>query len=190
MLTSYDGRPLSWGLTGGVSIADFYGDDVGGTETKAGFTGGIFFNYRVSDYFSIQPEALYTMKGSEVNSGIYGQERTTEYELGYIEIPVLLKLHIPNQNIITPNIYAGPNVAFNVNGDANDRDIDDDLKDVDFGLSFGGGVDFMIAKRRADFIQKIFLDARCTLGLVDVFDVAGDPEAKNGVFNITAGVGF
>lgn len=173
--------PVDWGVTAGVSIADMWGDDVGGTSAQAGFTGGLFLNYRTHPLFSIQPEMLFSMKNSEVSTGVHGESGTTEYEFGYLEIPVLLKGHIPTNGAIRPNLYVGPSLAFKLYGDANGDDLDDDLKSTDFGFAFGAGI---------DIYQRINLDARYTLGIVDIFDVPGDPSAKNGVFNITLGYGF
>lgn len=173
--------PLTWGITGGVTVSDLWGDDVGATSTRAGFTGGLFMNYRTSPFFSVQPELLFTMKNIETKSGVLSENSTTDYDFGYLEIPVLLKGHIPTQGMVKPNIYAGPSLAFKLYGDANDNDLDDDLRGVDFGFAFGGGIDIG---------QRVNLDARYTLGVVDVFDVPSDPSAKNGSFAVTLGIGF
>lgn len=173
--------PLTWGITGGMTISDMWGDDVGSTSTRAGFTGGLFLNYRTNPFFSVQPELLFSMKNIETSSGIIGQDVTTEYDFGYLEIPVLLKAHLPTGGMISPNLYAGPSLAFKLYGDANDTDLDDNLRGVDFGFAFGGGIDIG---------QRLNIDARYTLGVVDVFDVPTDPSAKNGSFAVTLGIGF
>lgn len=179
--TSHPLSPMKWGVTAGVSIADMWGDDIGGTSAQAGFTGGLFLNYRAHPFFSLQPEIRFTSKNSEVASGMLGEEATTDYEFGYLEIPVLLKGHIPTGSLVSPNIYAGPSLAFKLYGDANDTDLDDNLKETDFGFAFGTGI---------DIYQNINLDARYTLGIVNVFDVPNDPSAKNGTFNVTLGYAF
>lgn len=88
-------------------------------------------------------------------------------------------------------IEAGPQVGFSLYGDSNDRDIDNDqLKDAEFALAFGGGVDFPVASSSANFIQTVGLDLRYTLGLTDVFDVPGASEAKNQAFIGAVTIGF
>lgn len=182
--------PLSWGLKGGINLATFYGDDVNDTEIATGFNGGLFFNYAFSARLSLQPEMLFSMKGAELDNSVSGEETTTDYELGYLEVPVLFKYHLVTGNILHPNILVGPAVGFKLFGDANDRNIDDEIQDAEFGLTFGGGLDAEVASSPTDFIQTVGLDLRYTLGLTDVFDIAGEPSAKNRVFTIALAVGF
>jgi len=174
-------NPLTWGITSGITISDLWGDDVGGTTVRAGYTGGLFANYRLHPNFSIQPEAMFTMKYSQVDKGVLGEGTKTDYDLGYLEFPVLLKVHIPNTSNVTPNIYAGPALSFKLFGEADGNDLKSRHNSVDFGLAFGGGL---------DIFRTLHLDFRYTLGLVDVFDVPADPEARNGTFSIALGYGF
>lgn len=189
-LQAQDYRPVNWGLKAGINAADMYGDDVGGTSAIAGFSGGAWLNFRLAEYFSLQPEVLFSTKGSDVNTGLLGEAETTEYRFGYLEIPVLAKLHVPTGGNLEPNLYAGPELGFTLYGDANDIEIDDQMADAEFGLVFGGGLDLNVAQSSADFLQTIGLDLRYTLGLTDTFDVTGDPNAKNGAFTAAISFGF
>lgn len=182
--------PLHWGVKAGINVSTMYGDDVNDVEALAGFNGGIYFNYRFTRNWSLQPEVLFSMKGVETNNSISGQAGKTEYELGYLSIPVLAKYHFATGSNIDPSLYFGPQLGFGLYGDANDREIDDSLADAEFGLAFGGGVDLLTATQPSDLIQRVGLDLRYTLGLTDTFDVTGDPEAKNGVFSAVFSLGF
>lgn len=168
--------PITFGVNTGLTVSDIWGDDVGGTDVRAGFTGGLFMNYRFNPNFSIQPEANFVMKHSQVDAGVLGENEKTKYLFNYLEIPVLLKGHLPTGSVVTPNIYAGPALAFNLSDD----DVED-LRSVDFGFAFGGGF---------DIYHTIMLDLRYTLGVVDIFDVPAEPSAKNGTFAVTLGIGF
>ncbi len=179
--TTHHMNPVSWGINSGITISDLWGDDVGGTTVRAGYTGGLFLNYRVNQHFSIQPEANFTMKYSQADRGVLGEGMKTDYDLGYLEIPVLFKAHLPNTSAVTPNIYAGPALAFKLYGEADGQDLKSRHNSVDFALAFGGGI---------DVFRTLHLDFRYTLGLVDVFDVPTDPEARNGTFSIALGYGF
>lgn len=181
---------LSWGLKGGVNAATLYGDAVDDAETRAGFNGGIYLNYKFAGPWALQPEVLFSMKGADLDNGITGQPGSTEYELAYLEIPVLVKYYIPAGTMLKPNLYAGPEVGFNLYGDANGSDIDDSMEDAEFGLAFGGGLDFVVGSAPTDLIRTVGLDLRYTLGLTNVFDVPGDPDAKNGAFTAVLGIGF
>ena len=169
-------KPITFGVNAGLSVSDLWGDDVGGTDVRAGLTGGLFMNYRFNPYFSIQPEANFVMKHSQVDAGVLGENEKTKYLFNYLEIPVLLKGHLYSESALTPNFYAGPALAFNLSDD----DVDD-LRSVDFGFAFGGGF---------DIYRTIMLDLRYTLGVVDIFDVNAEPSAKNGSFAVTLGIGF
>ncbi|WP_138430534.1 porin family protein [Fodinibius saliphilus] len=182
--------PLHWGAKAGVNVSSLYGDAVDDVEALAGFNGGLYLNYRFSKSWSLQPEVLFSMKGGETKNSLSGQAITTEYELGYLSIPVLAKYHFTTNLNIEPSIYFGPQLGFGLYGDANGREIDDSLADAEFGLAFGGGIDLLTAKQSTDLIQRVGLDLRYTLGLTDTFDVSGDPEAKNGVFSAVFAVGF
>lgn len=180
--------PLTWGVKAGVNAADLYGDDVSSSDTRAGFNGGLFVNYRFSKMFGVQPEVLFTQKGGDLSNGL-AENGTTEYSLNYLEIPVLAKFYIPTNSMLEPNIYVGPKVGFNLSGEANDTDIDDDLKNADFGLAFGAGLDFNMGPKR-NMLKTVGLDVRYTLGLTDTFDLPNEPDVKNSVFTAAVTLGF
>ncbi len=188
---SLQDQPLRWGLKGGVNVTTMYGDQVHGPAARAGFTGGLFLNYRFTPNWSIQPEVLFSIKGADLDQGVIGETGSADYELGYLEIPVLAKYTFETNSIAKPYLNAGPQVGFSLYGDSNGRDIKrDQLKDAEFALAFGGGVDFVVASSPSDFIKTVGLDLRYTLGLTDTFDVPGDPETKNHAFIGAITIGF
>lgn len=187
---TYPKEPLTWGVKAGTNIADFYGNGVQNSDTRTAFSGGIFFNYRFHDYWALQPEVLFSAKGADLATGITGENSPVKYELGYLDVPVLAKFYIPTGSAFSPNLYAGSNVGFKLYGDANERDIDEELKTVDFGIAFGAGLDVNISSRPADLIRTVGLDLRYTLGLTDLFDTSEEPSASNGVFLAALFLGF
>jgi uncharacterized caspase-like protein len=59
-------RGLTGGLKAAVSGATFYGDDVDDSFYLApGFCAGGFITYRINDTLAIQPEIMFTMKGTK-----------------------------------------------------------------------------------------------------------------------------
>ncbi len=181
-------QSLTYGLKGGLNVAHMYGDAIGDQEARVRFGGGAFLTYRMSEYFAIQPEVLLTVKGGDVTPGVIDEAGETTYELGYLEVPVLAKLYVPTDGRIQPNLFAGPVLDVKLAGEADGRDLDDALKETDFGLAFGGGLDFLLPVGRG--LKTVTLDARYTLGLVEVFDVPGEPEARNGAFTVMLGLGL
>src|SRR5690625_2334816 len=180
---SQDDAPLNWGIKGGVNVATMYGDQVDNADVRAGFTGGLFLNYRFTRNWSIRPEVLFSMKGADLDQGLTGENGGADYELGYLEIPILAKYTFTTNSMVKPYLNLGPQVGFTLYGNSNGQDLNNDqLKDAEFALAAGGGIDLAVAGSPSDFIQTVGLDLRYTLGLTDAFDVSGDPEARNHAF--------
>lgn len=183
-------EPFTWGIKAGVNVSDFYGDDADNSDVRAGFSGGLLFNYRFNSYWAIQPEVLFNIKGADLDTGLAGENGPAEYEFGYLNVPVLAKFYIPTGSALTPNLFAGPEVGFKLYGESNDSDIDDELKDAEFGIAFGAGLDLSTGSNPANLIRTVGLDLRYSLGLTDVFDTPQEPEARNGVFQAALLLGF
>jgi len=115
-------KPLTYGVKGGVSFNHFLGDIPINLDSKiyTGFTAGIFVNYKVSDKFSIQPEILYSVKGSNFEEFDYSFEdlQILNFNLDlyiktdWIEIPILGMYHI-NEDL---TLFGGPFIGFYLNG--------------------------------------------------------------------------
>jgi hypothetical protein len=69
-------------------------------------------------------------------------------------------------------------------GNVSDEGDIDDVKATDFGLIFGGGLDFWAP------LGKIMLDARYTMGLTTVYESDIDLDMRNSVFSLTLGYCF
>lgn len=139
----------SVGIKGGVNFTNLYTEDVDDNNVLTSFNAGLFANFPVSNSVSLQPELLYSRKGSELVYDNVFASGTTKLKLNYLELPVLLKLNVtPNFNI-----HLGPYVAYLLDGKATnetdsgsfdfEENIDnDDLNKWDYGLSAGVGFDF------------------------------------------------
>lgn len=187
---TYQNESLTWGVKAGLNISDLYGDDAKDSDVKAGFSGGLFFNYHLNNYWSIQPEVLFSTKGADLESGLTGENGPAEYEFGYLTIPVLAKFYIPAGSTLSPNFYAGPEVGFKLYADSNDNDINDELKTAEFAIAFGAGLDFNLTSDPTNFIRNAGIDLRYSLGLTDVFDTPLEPEARNGALLVALFFGF
>ncbi|MBJ6143873.1 porin family protein [Hymenobacter sp. BT559] len=85
------------GLKGGFNLSTFSGEASKGSEYKAGFAAGPYVNFGVSDNFSIQPEFLYSQKGSSVDNFAYGSpsaNTTLKNTLGYLDVPIMFRYNI------------------------------------------------------------------------------------------------
>ena len=84
------------------------GKDITGASNKTGFDGGAYVAIPLSPQFDVQPELLYTRKGVKLsNTGV-----NADVTLGYIEIPVLARVNFTSSSGVTPQLYAGPAIAF------------------------------------------------------------------------------
>jgi hypothetical protein len=177
---------ISAGLRAGLNVATLYGDDVSEAGARTGFSGGLFLTYSLTPIVAIQPEILFSAKGAEIDRDGFSPmgvgER--EYTFGYLELPMLARVNVPLRSAARPYLIAGPALAIKLYGDLDEEDLGESLKGSDLGVVVGGGLDVGLGARR------VVLDARYTFGLNDVFDVVGDPEAKNGALTISVGVGL
>ncbi len=93
-----------------------------------------------------------------------------------------------------PYIMAGPTIGFNLSAkqkitlgsDSDEEDIKDDISSTDFGLGFGGGVNFHTGN------NSIFVEVRYNIGLTNINDDSDDPdtEIKTKGIKIFAGIIF
>lgn len=158
---------------------------------------GGFFSVNLSKILAVQPEVYYVKKGVNFTE----ENEFTSMEFTYFEIPVLFKLKIITRGKIKPGIFLGPYLAFNTKamafeeeyGITTEIDMEDFAKSTDYGLVFGGCVEYQLGTR------KLILDIRCNLGLVNVVKnlntltsgtLSDDDYVKNFSFTIMIGLGF
>ena len=185
---------VNFGIKGGVNIANISFDDFDDNDPRTGFTIGAVLDIG----FPMVPVGLetglyYSQKGttfsiSETVEGMtFAQDATTK--LDYLKIPVLAKMNFGPPGPFSPHFVAGPYAAFilnaeqetTTNGLSGTVDISDDVESMDFGLIFGLGADFNL------MVTKINVQARYSLGLMDIFE---DTGSKNRVLSIVAGLSF
>ncbi|MCP4684842.1 MAG: PorT family protein [bacterium] len=176
----------NFGVKGGGVLANLTGSDIEGGDTKFGFAGGVFMRAPIgkSGTMTMQPEVLYVMKGTQEEE----QGVTVKLKFDYIEIPILVKFNLSTEGQFRPNLFVGPAVAFKMSSKASAEGVSvdiDDVKALDFGLSFGGGFDLAMASGSA-----ITFDARYTVGLTNVPDVDPSPNVKNSALMFMLGYLF
>jgi hypothetical protein len=190
---------VGYGIKAGLILANATGSDATppagiDKKMKMGFGGGAFLTYAFSPMFALQPELLYMMKGVKYEQGA---QKLTE-KVDYIEVPVLLKVTPAVQGKIKPNFFAGPFLGILMSAkekmegssdpaDNYDDDVKDYMKSTEFGVAFGLGADFMLAK------GKITLDARYDLGLSKIMkaeDNGDQANTKTGTIAVFVGYSF
>ena len=134
------------GIKGGLNVSNLYIDDIHDENARYGFNVGLYGQILSSDFFAIQPELLYSTKGSKAYYEDF-IDQTVKYNLNYLDLPVLAVFKLGKSAEIHVGPYASYLLSANVSysGDAinGDEEIDkDDLKSYDYGLAGGFGLNF------------------------------------------------
>jgi hypothetical protein len=163
-----DDRQVRFGVKGGVNLANLY-------------------------MFAIQPELLWSSKGTRIGSYQnipFTQDGQVRFNLNYVELPVLASLTLG-----PVSIQAGPYVAYLFN--ANVKNLKEDLTTsgaVDLDRKDFNSTDFGLAGGLALDIKGFQLGARYNYGLREIgkSDIAGQitRNAKNSVAQVFVGIGF
>ncbi|MCK4461905.1 MAG: PorT family protein [candidate division Zixibacteria bacterium] len=159
---------IGFGVKGGLNLANLTGADSEGFDSKTGLVAGGFVKLNIAPNLAIQPEVLFTQKGSK---GDLGFGATAKFELNYIEVPVLLRFSFPTTGELKPFLFAGPAMAFiqtaeftvEVSGQSASLDIANE-KSNDLGLVVGGGIELATGG------VNLVVEARVTAGLSKPFD--------------------
>ncbi len=167
------------GVKGGLNFANLDTDI--DTDSRTGFHAGAFATIKLAK-LAIQPELIFSKQGAQLD--IDGSDLESNYS--YINIPVLLKLYL----IGGLNLQVGPQFGFlasakqdisDLNGNVNEEDIRDDLKNSDISVGLGAGIDLPFG---------LTADARYNLGLTEINDSEAIAETQNQVFQISVGYRF
>ena len=188
-----DDTTTQFGVKGGVNLANITGDDVGDLDSRTSFYLGLFMEIPISERFSFQPEVLYSGQGftmiSRGQDNIFDVADNVEYQLNYIQVPLMAKFYL----VKGLHIEAGPQFGFKVNeeidykpasegGDVVINTEDSQIKGFDTNVALGAGY---------KFDNGFLVSARYTHGLTNIFkdnSFFQNVDAKNSVWQF--GVGF
>ena len=178
-------KKMSFGITGGVSMGNWYGSDADfGTgaskKTRTGFAGGVFVNFALGSTFACQPQILYVQKG--VKYVVIGS--TMEVEIDYLELPVLFKWEPEMKGNMQPTIFAGPHLGLLLSAKAGGIDVTNQIKSTDFGVTFGAGIGTKMSS------GELFLDVRFDLGMSRIGENSPEVDIKNTAFLVAVGYKF
>ncbi|WP_177205795.1 porin family protein [Paenimyroides ummariense] len=140
-----------------------------GEKFKGGFQGGVALNIAVgTSRFSVQPEINFTNKGMAyyIVDGI----TTEEFNINYLELPVLLKF-----NLGLAYINAGPSIALKLGNQKYPVAEFGSLKKIDFGMQFGGGLAIPVG------MGKFIVDVRYYHGLMNISEFEGAEIKTRGI---------
>jgi hypothetical protein len=190
------GSPI-WGVKGGISGANMYGDDTGIFKTRYGGVFGASVEYPFTELISIQGDLLYAMKGWK-NDKYCGGECEISHRISQIEIPVLLRLNSPTDGpgpylIVGPALYIGVSDKFEVTAQGVVVPVDDEdytPRGTEFGVVMGGGMEFPGEK------YTLSIEARGSVGGTPAYEdvetgtLTREVDAQNMTASLVLGIGF
>lgn len=183
------------GIKAGANFSNYYVHDVSDQDLKIAYHVGLFFKAPINSRVSLQPEVLFSQKGSTLYYDNAFASGVMDLTVNYIDVPLLLRVDL------LPGFYisAGPYVSFLLNATVKDVDSDgttkfedeldkSDFNEFDWGVA--GGIGFEIG--------SFNLGARYNYGLVTVgkeqTNILGQtsryPDGKNSVTQVFIGFAF
>lgn len=158
---------VRFGAQLGANLANMTGD-VTDNSMKIGIHGGIFARISVNDNLSVEPAALYSMKGYKVEIG----DESENFKADYVEIPINIKYMMESGF----NLFVGPYIGLLMSAKFGDLDVKDGMKSMDFGVNIGLGYEME---------SGLGFQARYGLGLANTLDAEGsDASIKNAVIGV------
>ena len=195
---------LAVGIEGGASFADLH---VAGAATqlshRTGYRVAGVLRFGFAGPFGLETGIGLVQKGAVATPSQTGLTSNIDFNLNYVEIPLLLTLGIPTGPFpLHPRVFAGPQIGFRsscslsgtISGVSASVDCGGgsgslgattlDTNSTDFGLVFGGGLDFPLAGPLA-----FTVDGRYDLGLSNIEPSGSTTSStKNRNFLVSGGV--
>ncbi len=182
VMVGFSQAKVELGIKGGLNLANIDTKNAMATyNSRTGYHAGLYAIAKVAS-FGIQPEILYSVRGTELSTTIGTAKQDFKQDFVYLDIPIMLKLY----TVAGLNLQAGPQfgVLMSVDGKISDGAggtttiSKDSYKNADTSIALGAGWD-------APF--GLNLTARYVIGLSDIND-GGGSEAKNRTFQVAAGI--
>jgi hypothetical protein len=180
--TTASAQKFRAGVHTGVDVATLRisGATGGPLKKKIDLTGGLSFEALISSTFSAQLEVNYSQQGTGIIDATGSTAGT--YNLSYITIPVLAKLHA-NKNL---SFYGGPQIGLLTSAKVKSstsetQDVKDQLESTDF---------YAVLGTQYRFDNGVFVEGRFNLGTQNLAKEALTGELKNQYFSIRVGYSF
>lgn len=187
--TSYSQSKLSLGFEAGLNIANTNQTPSTSFGSKTCFIIGAVLDAPITPSFSIAPGLRFITKGNSYS----GADGTASNSASVIEIDGLLKAKFPLTEI-KPYVFAGPSLGFIMSssytvtptgGTSSTQDVSANTETIDFGLMFGGGLDFKLTPT-----MDLFGQFGYSLGLSNIQKNNPAQTTKTTGIQMTAGLRF
>jgi len=165
---------VTFGAKAGVNLASINGDNSDDADGLTSFHVGGVAKIAISEFFSLQPELIYSLQGYTADTG-FGD---LDVKLSYINIPIMADFMIMEGL----SLQGGPQIGINLSGEA---DLDGETTDIEgietLDIAAGIGAQYKLAS------NGLFFQARYVTGLTEIVKDSGQ---KNGVISLSVGYMF
>ena len=170
---------MAYGVKAGVNYADVSFDGEVASSGRVGLLAGGFATIPLFGWLAVQPEVIYTVKGTAVDVA----DIKSDLIVDYVEVPLLARISIRRKIYVA----VGPSMAFRVRarsrtafgGSTEEIDLKEDVESFDLGVVGAAGID----------LGRWVFDGRYTHGLSDI-DARDDAKMRNRVLSVSAGIRF
>ena len=160
-------QSVKFGIKAGLNYANVTGSELK-TEAITSYHTGLVSEIKLTDGFALQPELLYSTQGATYKTAV----EDFKNELGYITIPVMLKINL-SENL---SLELGPQAGFLLS----EKNKFDTNKSNTFDFTANAGLGLKVT-------DSLFLQARYGLGLTEI---KTDSDIKNSVVQLSLGILF
>lgn len=152
-------QDMEVGIKGGVNFSNLFIDQAEDESARTGFQAGFYGKVPVATNFAIQPELLFSTKGTNAQY----DAGDIDFNLNYIDVPVLADFRLGPSADILIGPYVGVLLNNSVDTDGSfGEDIAtlsrNDFSPIDFGFSAGFALNF----------NTLSIGTRYNLGLIQV----------------------
>jgi len=152
-------QDMEVGIKGGVNFSNLFIDQAEDESARTGFQAGFYGKVPVATNFAIQPELLFSTKGTNAQYAA----GDIDFNLNYIDVPVLADFRLGPSADILIGPYVGVLLNNSVDTDGSfGEDIAtlsrNDFSPIDFGFSAGFALNF----------NTLSIGTRYNLGLIQV----------------------
>lgn len=142
------------------SVSDYHG------KTAVGITGGLYWEWKVSDVFSLQSNFLYSQRGEREDHA------SPELRLAYMNLPIMAKYYLTDNFQVMAGIFW--DLLLGVKSDSYSKN---ELQNSDFGIPIGLSYDVS---------NNLQLGLSYNVGLMNISSVATNNFApRNNWGNLT-----
>jgi hypothetical protein len=187
-LIAEKGVKVGWSLSTFSTEARDFQDNT----FKHGLAVGGYLTFKLTPSFYLQPEVLFSMKGTKQNDPNYGGAGKLEerFTLTYVDVPLIAGYRFHGARLLAGGLlgfyidgkYSSEYKGGPLDGQKDEEDLESDLTEsTDLGVLFGAGYSF----------KRINLEARYIWGLKNILKPNQDNiELKNRVLQFMLGVSF